>query len=73
MGIAADGTIHDLDITKFAASILPVVQQRLDSKVKWAKFDAMNSGHAILLIAGLCSDAGALTQTELRTYLPKLR
>lgn len=71
VGIDVNGSIQALDLVKFAASILPVVQQRLDSKIKWAKFDPTNSGHAILLIAGLCGDAGALTQTELRTYLNK--
>jgi hypothetical protein len=69
VGIAADGTIVGLNKENFAASILPVVNDRLAAKPKWAKFDASNSGHAILAIVGLCRELGAMTQTEIRAAL----
>lgn len=69
IGIDDDGGISGLIEANFAASMFPVVKGRLDARLKWTKFDPENSGHAILSIVGLCKEFGALTQTEIRSYL----
>jgi hypothetical protein len=68
VGIDAEG-IAGLKAENFAASILPVVNHRLAAKPKWEKFDAKNSGHAILAIVGICRELGAMTQAEIRATL----
>jgi hypothetical protein len=52
--------------------MLSVVSARLDARVEWSKFDSRNSGHVILLIAGLCHEYGALTQVEVRSLCKSL-
>ena len=37
----------------------------------WTKFNPLNSGHAILLIVGLCREMGAMTQSEIRLALAR--
>lgn len=69
VGISATGGIENLIPSAFAGSILPVIEKRLAANPKWSKFDRLNAGHAILLMTGLCYEYGALTQSEIRSYL----
>ncbi|WP_413061540.1 retron St85 family effector protein [Sphingomonas carotinifaciens] len=69
VGISATGSIENLIPSAFAGSILPVIEKRLAANPKWSKFDRHNAGHAILLMTGLCQEYGALTQSEIRSYL----
>lgn len=71
VGIDDTGSIASLNVANFSASMLPAVQARLDAKAKWTKFDPANSGHAILLMVGLCREMGALTQTEIKRHLQR--
>ena len=72
VGIAEDGTIADLILPAFSEAISPAVDNRLSSRPKWSKFDAEKSGHAILLMTGLCQEFGALTVSEIRHFLKQL-
>jgi hypothetical protein len=69
LGISATGTNESLNMTAFAAAVLPAVQKRLEQKALWSKFDKANSGHAILFATGLCQEFGALTIGEIKEYL----
>jgi hypothetical protein len=69
IGICSEGRLDRLDTAALTAALLPAIQKRLDSKPTWQKLDKDNSGHAILVIAGLCQEYGALTITEIRNYL----
>ena len=69
IGLDNQGHIVALDLAAFSASMLAVVESRLNARSEWNKFDHSQSGHAILLIVGLCHEYGALTQKELKTLL----
>lgn len=69
VGIADDGSIEGLKSSALLANIIPAINNRLALNPKWAKFDQKNSGHVILLITGLCQEYGALTSSEIRSYL----
>ncbi len=68
-GISESGTLENLNAAAFSASILPVIENRLANNTKWSKFNVENSGHIILLITGLCQEYGALTISEIRSFL----
>lgn len=69
VGISETSGLEGLKPSAFAGSILPVIERRLAANPKWSKFDRQNGGHAILLMTGLCQEYGALTQSEIRSYL----
>lgn len=69
LGIDDHGDITNLNATALASSVLPAIKKRLAMNDRWAKFDAKSDGHVIMLIAGLCQEYGALTITEIRSYL----
>lgn len=69
MRIGANGQLDTLDAVKLAASIEPVVNDRLKKRSGWHRFDPENDGHAILLLTGLCQELGALTLSEVRDHL----
>lgn len=69
LGISQDGSLGSLNISELILSISPAIKSRLDKKPKWKKFELSNSGHAILTMVGLCQDYGALTITEISSYL----
>lgn len=69
LGIDESGGIFSLDHHKFAESIIPAVEKRLEVRSAWAKFDPAHTGHAILLMTGLIQEMGALTITEIKKNL----
>lgn len=69
VGIDENGSIADLNLPAFSEAIFPAVENRLSSKPRWSKFDPQKSGHAILLLTGLCQEFGALTVSEIRAHL----
>jgi hypothetical protein len=72
LGIDDEGSIIQMDETRFNESVLPEVEKRLENLVSWSSFDSKNRGHIIILMTGLCQEFGALKITEIRTYLEKL-
>jgi hypothetical protein len=68
LGIATDGALNSLNEIKFYESLTPIITSRLDKRRITQKFDPKNSGHAILLLTGLCQEIGALTITEIEKY-----
>lgn len=69
IGLDNDGRIVSLDLAAFSTSMFSVVESRLAARPEWSKFDPSQSGHAILLMVGLCHEHGALTQKEIRSLL----
>jgi hypothetical protein len=69
IGIVDNENIAGLNIPAFSASIIPAVNKRLSARSAWSNLDMTNSGHAILLMTGLCQEFGALTIREIRDYL----
>lgn len=69
VGIGENGAITNLNAAALAASVLPAIDKRLEMNARWVKFDPKSGGHVILLIVGLCQEYGALTITEIRSYL----
>ena len=69
IGLDDEGRIVTLDLAAFSTSMFTVVANRLDARPEWSKFNPNLSGHAILLIVGLCHEYGALTQKEIRGLL----
>lgn len=69
IGIDDDGNISALKPKEFLQSVKPVIEKRLTSIDTSNKLDVTFSGHAILLIVGLCQEFGALTITEIRECL----
>lgn len=68
-GISSSGTLEGLKPAAFSSSILPVIENRLANNAKWSKFKGDVAGHVILLITGLCQEYGALTISEIRSFL----
>jgi hypothetical protein len=71
VGIGDDASIENLNAVALSANILPAVEKRLAARSSWTKFDADIGGHVILLMIGLCQEYGALTQTEIKSYLER--
>jgi hypothetical protein len=69
IGLDDEGRIVTLDFAAFSASMFAVVANRLQARPEWSKFNPSLSGHAILLIVGLCHEYGALTQREIRALI----
>lgn len=69
IGIDEDGGILNLDRKKFAQSVIPAVERRLEKRRPWAKFDPAHAGHAILLMTGLIQEMGAMTISEIKRSL----
>lgn len=71
-GLNGKGEKVPVDPIRFSESILPAVASRLDARAKWAAFDRKSSGHAILLMSGLCQEFGALKESEIKQGLVDL-
>lgn len=69
IGISDSGELENFNSKALHASIAPVIEKRLLAKSRWSKFVTENSGHAILLMTGLCQEFGALTISEIKQYL----
>lgn len=68
-GISATGTLEKLSAISLSTTILPAIDRRLAGNAKWSKFNVHNAGHIILLMTGLCQEYGALTISEIRSFL----
>lgn len=69
VGMDERGRISSFNRAALSAALLPAIERRLAARPAWQKFDRENSGHAIMLMTGLCQEFGALTISEIKEYL----
>lgn len=65
----SDGRYDQLNLVEFMREAMEATKRRLDQLAKYRKLNTRISGHAILLMTGLCQEFGALRAGEIKDYL----